>query len=804
MNQFLYLVVFILATQSVAAQQNFQIKGIVLTADGKPAEGVSVRLVGLGIATKTSANGEYSLQTTEKGTFTLRISSVGLMPIEKQITIKDATVQMDTIRLAESAETLEEVVISTSKPNPFVVRRSRNVAKIPLGNLENPQVYTTITRQLLDEQVTTDLTDALKNTPGILKMQGSPGRAGDGGIYYNLRGFSTRITMVDGMPAQTNGETDVANIERVEVIKGPSGALYGGALTTFGGLINVVTKKPVDTLGGEVSYTAGNLNLSRIAADIYGPIDKGRKLTARLNAAYHKQNTFQDNGHRQSTFLAPVLDYRLNDRVQITLGAEFYQYEGTNPSIVFLARTRQFFARTPKELHFDWNRSYTNDDMTLKAPSSNVHGQLNVHLSGSWTSQTNFSRNSRKTDGIYQYLFVRGNESDDALERNVQLQNYAGASTGIQQNFIGDVKVAGLRNRIIVGLDYLNQELNNNLSAIVKYDTVSGSNPGANYGKISNALVTEKIVNAGGALTRNHSSSNVYSAYASDLINITGQLMAMLSLRVDRFQSLGQRNISTGVMTDNSKYGQTAWSPKFGLVYQLLKDRVSLFGNYMNGFSNLEPVSQPLDDISGVLKPQQANQWEGGVKVDLLNNRLNLTASYYDISVTNMVRTEVVEREGVAYNISVQDGTQKSKGMELELIANPLKGLNIVAGFSHNDSKYEKADANVNGRRPGSAGPADVANGWISYTLWQGKVKGLGAGFGINYVGKHLTANTLTTGVFTFPSYTLLQATVYYDGPRFRLGLKVNNLTDEHYFTGQGVISPQMPRNVAANLTVKF
>ena len=803
-HRFLYLLLLFYVISPAAAQQVFNIKGTVITADGKPAEGVSIRILGRGTGTKTTAAGEYLLQINEKGTYTLRVSSVGLVPIEKQVRITEGDVNVETISLTENAETLEEVVVSSSKPNPFVVRRSRNVAKIPLANLENPQVYTTITRQLFDEQITTDLSEALKNTPGILKMQGSPGRAGDGGIYYNLRGFSTPITMVDGIPAQTNGETDIANIERVEVMKGPSGTLYGGALTTFGGLINVVTKKPVDTVGGEVSYSVGNFNLNRLSADIYGPLDKSRKLTARMNAAYHKQNTFQDNGFRKSTFLAPVIDYRVNDRLQLTLGAEFFNYEGTNPSIVFLARTRPFFARTPDELNFDWNRSYTNDDITLKALSSNIHGQVNYRLSAGWTSQTNFSRNTRNTDGIYQYMFIRGNESDDAVERNVQLQNATAASTSIQQNFIGDVKIGGLRNRLIIGLDYLNQELDNNLSGIVKYDTVSGSNPGANYGRISNALVTEKIVGSNAALTRNHSSSNVYSAYFSDLVNITDQLMAMLSLRVDRFESLGQRNTNTGVITENSKYGQTAWSPKFGLVYQVLRDRVSLFGNYMNGFSNVQPVQQPLEDISGILKPQQANQWEGGVKIDLFDNRLNLTASYYDISVDNMIRTEVVERDGTNYNISVQDGTQKSKGFEVELIANPVSGLNIVAGYSHNNSKFEKADANVDGRRPVSAGPADIANAWISYTLPQGKAKGLGAGFGLNYVGEHLTANAVTTGIFTLPSYTLLNATVFYDQQRFRIGLKLNNLGDTRYFSGQGVLSPQMARNIAANLTVKF
>jgi iron complex outermembrane receptor protein len=224
----------------------------------------------------------------------------------------------------------------------------------------------------------------------------------------------------------------------------------------------------------------------------------------------------------------------------------------------------------------------------------------------------------------------------------------------------------------------------------------------------------------------------------------------------------------------------------------------------MNGFSNLAPVTQPVPEVSGVLKPQQANQVEGGVKVDLFNNKLRVTASYYDIKVDNMTLTDVYVKDGRNYNITVQEGTQRSKGFELEVQANPIDGLNVLAGYSYNDSKLTKAAPALNGRRPAAAGPANLANAWISYTLPTGKYKGLGAGFGGNYVDKHLTANSTATGVFTLPSYTLLNGTVFYDACWYRLGVKIDNATNVEYFVGQGVLSPQMPCTVTANVTIKF
>jgi iron complex outermembrane receptor protein len=279
----------------------------------------------------------------------------------------------------------------------------------------------------------------------------------------------------------------------------------------------------------------------------------------------------------------------------------------------------------------------------------------------------------------------------------------------------------------------------------------------------------------------------------------------MLSLRVDRFQNKGLLNQATNSIVDNSKYMQTSVSPKLGLVYHVIKDQVSVFGNYMNGFANVAPVSQPPNSgVSGTFKPQHANQFEAGVKTDLFNGLLSFTASVYDIKVENLTRNEDLVIGATTYNITVQNGTQRSKGIELELIANPLKGLNIIAGYSYNDSKLTKATVALEGRRPASAGPATLINSWISYVLPSGALKGLGLGFGTNYVGEHLTSNSAVTGIFTLPSYVMINTTAFYDTGKYRLGFKVDNLTNQLYFTGQGVLSAQMPRAFVANVSYRF
>lgn len=791
-----------LSSNPLSAQQGDRIHGKIMLSEKAPVKNAILRLVNTSYQAKTNNSGEYYFENVPPGEYTLQVVLNDIELMREPIHIQKDVYEIPAIYAPLHNNVIEGITVYAVSRNKFLDKDSTSVAKMPLKVLENPQAYTSINQQIMKEQLTYDISEVLKNVPGMVKMQGSPGRgSGDGSFYYSLRGFPTKVSMVDGVPATTNGEIDPADIERLEVIKGPSGTLYGGAVTSFGGLINAVTKKPKDYFGGEASYLMGSYNLNRVTADVYGPMTESRNMLFRLNAAYQYQNGFRDSEFRKSFFVAPTISYQVNDRLKFNLGAQIYNYEGTNTPIIFLPRTRAYFAHNPDELGFDWKKSYSNNDITLKAPSINVKAEANYKISDQWTSQTLLSRNFRKTEGLYQYQFIRGNASDAMLERNVQWQNSEASSTSVQQNFNGEFKIGSIKNKVLIGLDYLNQSINNNHSPIVVYDNINGQTL-AGYANITRDLVLQKIQTSTAPLVRSNSSSNLYGAYISNVTYITDRLITLLSLRMDHYESKGQLNLNTNIRTGD--FNQTAWSPKVGIVYQILKDQLSAYGNYMNGFSYTAPVAQQLPDISGDMKPQMANQWEVGVKGNLWRNKINFTVSYYDILVDNIQRGSGVIRDGKEYNIVVQDGKQRSKGIEIETIMNPVQGLNIMAGYSYNHSRYEKADPAVDGRRPESAGPANVFNSWISYILPIKGLQGLGVGFGVNRVGKQITGNKVVTGQFAFPAYTLINASISLEKERYRLGFKMNNLGNVQYFAGQGVIVAQMPRNFVAEVSFKF
>ena len=804
------LSVFLLVGFSLAATaQSAKIKGSVTTTTNTPLSGATIELSQTTLGTTTDENGNFILSNIPSGNYRLMLSYVGFKTKYVDLSVSENTTKdLGTFQLEEAQEMLGVVSINGKKHNKFTRETSVSVSKMPLADIENPQVYNSITASLLEEQVITNFDDALKNASGIDKLWESTGRGNDGAGYYSLRGFAVQPTLTNGLPALTNGSPDPANIESIEVIKGPSGTLYGSSLISYGGLINITTKRPFYDFGGSVSYTSGSYGLNRVTADVNTTLSKDKNIALRVNTAYHTQNSYQDAGFRKSFFFAPSLAYQVNDRLSFYINTEFYKGKSTNQTMLFLDRGAQLRVNTIDELGYDIDRSYTGNDLYIETPTYSFQGQMNYKLSDNWISQTAFSRSNSKSDGYYSYLYegTQYTTLDEgiALNRYISKQNSETIATDIQQNFIGDFNLGSMRNRMVVGLDYLKTNVINNNSPYITNgaiyignnlqefnEEVLGITDPANFTDDSGVLTqagTDALL-ANGTINPSKTEQEIFSAYASDVINILPELSAMASLRIDRFS--------------NADHAQTALSPKFGVVYQPILNKVSLFANYMNGFSNVAPVDEVTNGVTTnrALDPEHANQFEAGTKLNLLNGRLSATLSYYDIQVKDRALRVDVDATNYFYT---QDGTQESKGFEASLVANPVDGLNIVAGYSYNDSKLTEGAADFVGLRPESAGPQNLANLWASYQLTSGKFEGLGFGFGGNYASENKIFNRNLGGAFTLPEYTVVNASVFYGTPDFRISLKLDNIANKEYFKGWSTISPQNQRSLLANFTYNF
>lgn len=771
------------------------VKGTVKTSDGIPAEQVIITIKGVANATSNN-RGNYTLKNVPAGSYTITASLVGVSPTSQQVTVSGGQTTEIAFTLNASNQQLKEVVVTGGKTNKFAVKESDFVSKMPLKNLENPQVYNVISKDLINEQVITNYDDALKNAPGIDKLWSSTGRAGDGAGYFSLRGFPVQPTLVNGVPGLTNGSLDVSNVERIEVIKGPSGTLFGSSLISYGGLINTVTKQPFDGTATELNYTIGSFGLHRVTADINTPLDKNHKLLFRVNAALHDEDSFQDAGLKKSRYIAPSLSYQVNDRLSLLLNTQFLSYKTTAATMLFFDRGAPLRTTTLAGLGYDPNKSYTSNDLVMSNPVASGQFQINYKISDSWRSQTLVSVGSAKSEGFYSYLYEGYDLPEQAVgpsrfDRYVSNQNSTTKTTDIQQNFIGDFTLGSIRNRIIVGLDYFNRTAIDKSSNYAGVGKVTLGENGSDTGVLSYANVFA-LTDASG-YSNSKTTQETYSAYASDVINFTPAFSAMLSLRVDRFKNGGFS------VPDADKYSQTALSPKFGLVYQVIQDKLSLFGNYMNGFSNTPPSQVSVDGIVSTrsFDPQHANQVEGGIKADLFDGKLTGSLSYYDIKVSNIILA-------VGQNDFTQGGKNYSKGFEAEIAANPIPGFNIIAGYSINSSKLTAGTPDFEGRRDEGAGPKNLINAWFSYKILNGTVKGLGFGFGGNHASENVILSRATTGNFALPAYTVLNASVSYGMRHLNFAFKVDNLTDKEYYKGWSTLEPMRPRSFSGSIGYKF
>ncbi|RAW00665.1 TonB-dependent receptor [Pseudochryseolinea flava] len=801
--KYIYFFLMIIGCHYTALSQTTGgLRGSVKTSDGNPAAFVNVSIQGTSKGATADWQGNYEIKNVPPGNHVVVASFVGLEVKQQTVEVLAGRVTIVDFALSENTTALEEIIVSA---RPQLNKEEDMVAKTPLKKLENPQTYSSVSTEILKQQAITNYDDAFRNVPGISRTWEATGRDGDGAAFFALRGLESQSGLVNGLPAITNGNLDPANVQEIQVMKGPSATLFGAnatAYSSYGGIINVVTKKPYFTKGGEIAYSIGSFGLSRITADVNAPLSQEDRVALRVNAAYHTEGSFQDAGFKKSLFIAPSLAYEVNDRLKFLVNTEILEEERAVAPVFFHSnRYEPLTFKTVDELDLNTNLSFTTNDLSIKNPRASIQAQMIYKISDQWTSQSVVSRGSAKSDGYYTYIWA-GDEGDNIFSQSFTDVEQSRTTTNVQQNFNGDFKIGKVRNRVLIGFDYLHQEIDNRGIGyeFVRNVTPQGLVPGEEI-YLTRAIVDSVLMDAGS--DNNSASFAAFGAYVSDVVNITDQLIVLASLRADYFYTQGDK------VTEGDAYDEFVLSPKIGVVYQIVPEKFSVFANYQTAFHN-NGVSFVTDDPDGKVgyyykpfKADHANQWEAGVKANLLRDRLFATASYYNINVFDRLYTDPVR----PYN-SIQGGEVESKGFEIEVTANLFQGFSLITGYSHNET-LNVAGASEDfysqpGTVPGGQGPQDQFNFWATYRLNFGKLKNLGFGVGGNYASEYRVADGVLTGVFDLPSYKVFNASIFYHPEKFRIGFNLNNVFDEEYYIGYWSVNPQKPRNFVVSFAYKF
>ncbi|MDJ1486153.1 TonB-dependent receptor [Cytophagaceae bacterium YF14B1] len=753
---------------TVYSQNTASITGTVKTSDGKAAEFVNISLRGTTKGATVNQEGRYTLKNIAPGQYELIASYTGLITQQRQITLSSGESQTIDFVLAENEQRLQEVVVTFNK---VTNKNTDQVARMPITNLQNPQVYNVVGTEIIRQQTIISLPNAFTNAPGV-----TPVLYPSGGIGALSRGFATDVNARNGLQSTTGrASADIANIERIEFIKGPSGTLFGAGISSFGGVVNLVTKKPLENFQGNVDLSMGSFALGRVTADINTSLTESKNLLLRVNTALQKQDSYNERGFYNSALFAPSLFYRVDDRFSILFDAEIYSANSVRPTYVRISPGSGI--RSYADIPLDYKKSLLDNDLDAKTNSSKFFVEGNYRLSDAWTSRTSVSYINELTEHSYQDypIWISRDSVTIAVSKYGPVSN---TYTNIQQNFNGKFTTGSLKHTLLIGgniTQYAGRGMSGSTGVIRKLN-IHDNNPKVDRLVVDSALTPGKVFNWG------VSNTTTYGIYASEVLNISDRLYAMLSLRCEYINDK-----STGIWA--APYTQSSLSPKLGLVYQPIKDQISVFANYMNGYQNSPPITQP-DGSRLTVKPIYAVQYEGGVKFEILDKKLNSTVSYYYIDIDNAIR----------YNQSsfaFQDGKQVSKGLEWDLTASPVEGMTVLLGYGYNENRI----INTEGLEGNSASnsPQHIGNYWVNYHFRSGVFRNFGIGAGGNYVGK---AYFDDTNMFLLPAYHIVNASVFFENSRFRLAVKLNNIADQKSWGFWGAPTPT--RNFVSSFSIKF
>ena len=682
-----------------------------------------------------------------------------------------ADAQPQTPTQPEQPSTAEEPIelVVTGEQDSYYIPEASTATKLDVPLRDVPASVQVIPKEVIQDRQVVRLNELADNVSGVRRQETFGGLASQG---YFIRGFSTGFeTLRDGIrDFGFTSPRDVANIERVEFLKGPASVLYGSA-TSPGGVVNTITKKPLEDPFYQINGTIGSYDFYRAAIDLTGPLLENRAALYRLNAAYENANSFREFVDNESTLIAPVVTIKAGENTNITLGYEYQRYDYT-------------FDRG-----FPANRAVFNLPVSRFLGEPNLNDAEYTSNNFTYTLESKFGNNNAwkfrqafniiNVDGIAKGVQPDAIEADgQTVRRRYRVSDSEQENISFQNEISGSFNTGSIRHNVLVGLEltryqFTDEFFRGSIASLNIFNPIYGAQP-------QNVQRTSFSTYGG---------DNV-ALYLQNLIEITPNLKFLAGGRFDWVDSF-DRDLATG--TTNNETSDSEFSPRLGIVYQPT-DTTSIYASWTNSF-NPQIFGRSRNNEPFV--PETAQQFEVGIKQELFDKRLSATLAYFDITKKNVLTTDPLDTD-----FSIQTGEQKSRGVELDIAGEILPGWKVIATYTYTDA-YVSEDNNpetVNDRLAGV--PYNSASLWTTYELQRGNLQGLGLGLGIVYVGEREA--TLPNDV-EIPSYVRTDASIFYKRDNWRAAINFKNLFDTKYYESQSFfIVPAAPFTVLGTVSFDF
>jgi catecholate siderophore receptor len=670
---------------------------------------------------------------------------------------------------------LVEIEVKDNVARTYLKKRISSATKTDTRIRDIPQSISVITEEQIKDQSLLGLTDAIKYSPGVIAGQGEGNRDS---IWF--RGNqSTSDLFVDGVRDDVQYYRDLYNIDRVEVLMGPNGMIFGRG--GVGGVINRVVKEAHWENKNELRMQGGADDHKRSSIDLNNIINE--TLAVRINAMIEDSGSFRQGVESERKAINPTFTFKPSDKTKVIIGMEYFNDKRTNDrGIPSVSNGLQSYPYSTSRSTFFGNASQSPTEAIVKNGYAIIDHTFDNDLT--LKNHTRFSDYDKYYQNVYANSSVQtnGNLTIDGYYDNTQRQNFFN-QTDLTYNF----KTGSVSHKLLAGIEIGFQENENYRILATPNSSIDASSP-------STFLPFES------SRSRNTSTDISNQAiYFQDQIYLNEQFQIIAGLRYDKFKTKFNDSVTP---SNSANVNDQFISPRVGLVYKPIEP-VSIYTNY--SLSYLPRTGEQLTSLTSIIKsfdPEKFTNIELGLKYDLLQS-FSISSSIYRLKRSKMAITDPLNSS----NTIIVDG-QVTNGFELGVAGKLFDSYSMYGGYTYQDAEITKNQSTgttqiTSGTSLGHV-PEHTFSLWNKYEMnetWS-------AALGVISRSDMFAATPTTSTAVKLPGYARLDAAIYANiNKQTKLQLNIENLLDKTYYQSahnNNNIMYGYPLTARATLTYTF
>ncbi|HWB28647.1 MAG TPA: TonB-dependent receptor [Chitinophagaceae bacterium] len=684
-RKFCYLLFCVFICSFAYSQEQGSVTGRILDKRSKPIQAASIFVLNTNMATISDANGDFEIKNIATGDYTIAVSAVGFATINEKVHVAKTGNAPVSLMLADAANQLDAVVVSAEKKEENVQNVPFSISALTAKNIQEYRLWNS-----------KDLTAIVPNL-----YAGNPG---DGRNVTSIRGITSSsydpavTTYIDGVNQFTLDTyiPQLFDVERIEILRGPQGTLYGR--NAMGGVINIITKQPGNKTDGFAEISEGNYGQQRYTFGINTPIIKN-KLFFGASGLYEGLDGYYTNDYNDTKFDKQhsiggnyYLKYLASDKWALTLNVKH-----------MAARNYGSFTLAGSAADAFANPYHLNQNAIAKLVDNTFNSSLSVNYAGSnfnFSSQTAYQSN-------YRYYATPIDGDFSPIDGVTIINNYGNKWNNVKvvtQEFKFSSPASSVSPfKWTAGTYFFYQNTPNKQATHFGKDAQYVGSPQTNYAIIN----TTTAKSTGAAL------------YAQATYSINSQVDVKGGIRYDyqhskedvlgEYQPDGSPTPVFQTQPDTSGTASySAFSPMVSLAFHPTNN-TNLYATYSRGYRtggltqlSADPSQPPLY----AYKPEYSNNFEVGIKNTLLDSRLKLDVALFYTTITNaQVPTLVLPS---AITVTKNAGGLTSKGIDAEIAATPVKGLEATYNLGYTHARYTILKLSSNGSEENLKGNRQV------------------------------------------------------------------------------------------------